>query len=141
MPVNLDKVAHWKTDIALSVDRYNDWFMPNIPPGGEGTTFDTRLRLPARFLLNHSQATATNVFLRLSPQPALARQLARNPSILRILWEALNAIRPEALMGEGWVYGSGLHKLEPKELANVPADDLALLAGLTTTPTTELPWM
>lgn len=31
MPVNLDKVAHWKADIALSVDMYNDWFMKFAP--------------------------------------------------------------------------------------------------------------
>lgn len=31
MPVNLDKVANWKADIALSVDMYNDWFMNFAP--------------------------------------------------------------------------------------------------------------
>jgi hypothetical protein len=85
---------------------------------------------PFRFLLNHSQATATNVFLMLYPHPVLARQLALDPSAMRRVWGALNAIRPETLTGEGRVYGGGLHKLEPKELANVPADDLAALVGL-----------
>lgn len=85
---------------------------------------------PFRFLLNNSKATATNVFLMLYPQPLLANQLALNPGAIRNLWEALNAIKPETLLGEGRVYGGGLHKLEPKELANVPADDLAAIVGL-----------
>ncbi len=32
MPVNLDKPARWKADIAQSVDMYNDWFMKRINP-------------------------------------------------------------------------------------------------------------
>jgi len=85
---------------------------------------------PFRFLLNNSKATATNVYLMLYPQPLLAKQLERDPAALRSLWQALNAIGRETLLGNGRVYGSGMHKLEPKELANVPADELAALAGL-----------
>jgi hypothetical protein len=85
---------------------------------------------PFRFLLNHSRATATNVFLMLYPQPLLAAQLDKHPDAIRILWEALNAIKPEVILGNGRVYGGGLHKLEPKELANVNADELAALVGL-----------
>ena len=87
-------------------------------------------RRPFRFLLNHSRAAATNVYLMLYPRPLLAAQLALQPGAIRELWEALNAIRPEILLGNGRVYGGGLHKLEPRELANVPADDLAAIVGL-----------
>ena len=85
---------------------------------------------PFRFLLNNSKATATNVYLCLYPQPLLAKQLALYPNALRPLWEGLNAISRETLLGNGRVYGGGMHKLEPKELANVPADELAALVGL-----------
>lgn len=85
---------------------------------------------PFRFLLNHSKATATNVYLMLYPTPLLAAQLRLKPEALRALWQALNSISKETLLGNGRVYGGGMHKLEPKELANVPADDLAMLVGL-----------
>ena len=39
----------------------------------------------------------------------------------------LNRIDPEQLLGEGRVYGGGLHKLEPRELANVDAKEIAAL--------------
>ncbi len=85
---------------------------------------------PFRFLLNRSKATATNVYLMLYPTPLLAAQLQQNPEALRSLWRALNSISKETLLGNGRVYGGGMHKLEPKELANVPADELAALVGL-----------
>lgn len=85
---------------------------------------------PFRFLLNNSKATATNAYLMLYPQPLLAELLTREPAALRLLWQALNAIGRETLLGNGRVYGGGMHKLEPKELANVPADELAALMGL-----------
>jgi adenine-specific DNA-methyltransferase len=85
---------------------------------------------PFRFLLNHSKASATNVYLMLYPSPLLADQLRRDPTALRALWQALNAIDKDTLLGSGRVYGGGMHKLEPKELANVPADDLAAMVGL-----------
>ncbi len=85
-----------------------------------------------RFILNHSQATAANVYLMLYPKPALRELLAGNRPLQRAVWEALKAIPPETLVGEGRVYGGGLYKLEPKELANAPADGLVavLPAGI-----------
>ena len=89
---------------------------------------------PFRFLLNNSKATATNVYLCLYPQPLLANRLRDKTEMLRSLWQALNSISRETLLGNGRVYGGGMHKLEPKELANVPADELAAMVGLTRRP-------
>ena len=89
---------------------------------------------PFRFVLNHSKATAANVYLMLYPKPFLARYLNAHPETLRLLWRALNAMGREKLLDEGRVYGGGMHKLEPKELANVSADSLAELVGLSAKP-------
>lgn len=84
---------------------------------------------PFRFILNHSTATAPNVYLLLYPKPILRQHLKDNPDRLTVVWRALNSISLEALLGEGRVYGGGLHKMEPKELGNAAADEiLAVLA-------------
>jgi hypothetical protein len=83
---------------------------------------DTGKGRPFRFILNHSKATATNVYLMLYPKPALAKVLLDKPELLKDVWQALDRISDEALMGEGRVYGGGLHKLEPRELGNALAE-------------------
>ena len=80
---------------------------------------------PFRFILNHSKATAANVYLLLYPKPTLESELTKNPGLLRSIWQQLNQLDPETLKGEGRVYGGGLHKLEPNELANAPIDGIA----------------
>lgn len=72
-----------------------------------------------RFILNDSNAIAANVYLMLYPKPILADALSSQPSLKRDLWLSLNDISEEALISGGRVYGGGLHKLEPKELANM----------------------
>ncbi len=79
---------------------------------------------PFRFILNHSRATATNVYLMLYPKPALAKVLLDEPELLRQVWQGLEQISDRVLMGEGRVYGGGLHKLEPKELGNAVAENI-----------------
>lgn len=82
---------------------------------------------PFRFILNQSKATVTNVYLALYPKESLAQAIKENPVLLRKVWEILNQICPDSMLAEGRVYGGGLHKLEPKELANVPVNELAAL--------------
>jgi len=79
---------------------------------------DTGRGKPFRFILNHSKATATNVYLMLYPLPILAQALLEQPELHKQVWQTLDQISDQALMGEGRVYGGGLHKLEPRELGN-----------------------
>jgi adenine-specific DNA-methyltransferase len=77
---------------------------------------------PFRFILNHSRAIAPNVYLMIYPKTPLATLLAMHPERIKAVWQALNAIPIQELIQVGRVYGDGLHKLEPRELANAPAD-------------------
>ncbi len=79
---------------------------------------------PFRFILNLSNATAANVYLLLYPKLALKRLIEERPELLKTVWEALTDISPHSLVGEGRVYGGGLYKMEPRELANAPADGI-----------------
>lgn len=80
-----------------------------------------RSESPFRFILNHSQATAANVYLMLYPKPRLVALLQDSPALSMAVWKALSSVTSESLIGHGRTYGGGLHKLEPKELANLPA--------------------
>lgn len=82
---------------------------------------------PFRFILNESDAIMANVYLGLHPTPIMVEAMHRDPTIIRRAWEALNRVSPEALLGEGRVYGGGLHKLEPRELSNLPVPEIAAL--------------
>lgn len=87
----------------------------------------TRNGNPFRFILNHSRATAPNVYLMLYPKPLLKELLIVDSNLPKRVWQALNEITPDVLVGEGRVYGGGLHKMEPNELGNAPADSILRL--------------
>ncbi len=75
---------------------------------------------PFRFVWNKSRALAANVYLMMYPRPALARALGRDPALAEEVFRALNELESERLIDEARVYGGGLHKLEPSELAALP---------------------
>jgi len=99
------------------------YFQEERPPAPLLCTYlgrgDKKNGRPFRFILNHSKATAPNVYLLLYPKPALRRATARDSTFLRRTWKFLNNLPLSSLIGEGRVYGGGLYKLEPKELGNV----------------------
>lgn len=55
------------------------------------------------------------------PKGRLHDALIVQPQIQARVFEALKRIKPSELVSEGRVYGGGLHKVEPKELAQIPA--------------------
>jgi len=92
-------------------------------------------RKPFRFILNHSRATATNVYLLLYPKPFLLQEIKSRPELATFIWQYLNDLSSDTLKDQGRVYGDGLYKLEPRELANVPVDSLShLLTNRLTSP-------
>jgi adenine-specific DNA-methyltransferase len=80
-----------------------------------------------RFIRNRSKATASNVYLMMYPTGALAAALDQDPLLIDRVWTVLNELAAEDLVRQGRVYGGGLHKLEPKELLNVPVPGLGKL--------------
>ena len=83
---------------------------------------DNKNGRPFRFILNNSKATAANVYLLLYPKSLIGHALKNTHELKRQIWVRLNEIRADAMLREGRVYGGGLHKLEPRELSNVPAE-------------------
>jgi adenine-specific DNA-methyltransferase len=82
---------------------------------------------PFRFILNRSRAIVANSYLILYPRPVLETLLVKHPELVELFWEALNGMTEGAMVDEGRVYGGGMHKLEPSELANVPALEILRL--------------
>lgn len=89
---------------------------------------DLKSGRPFRFIRNRSRATIANVYLAMYPTARMQAALDLDPSLIDRTWRYLNEVSAEVLLGEGRVYGGGLHKLEPRELANVPLPELAKFA-------------
>ncbi|HEX9022950.1 MAG TPA: N-6 DNA methylase [Geobacteraceae bacterium] len=108
------------------------WYsQENRPPAPIVCTYigrgDTKRGRPFRFILNESRATIANVYLAMYPTAPLARAMKDDKTLMRKVWRVLNSIAVDQLLSEGRVYGGGLFKLEPKELANVDATAIAAL--------------
>lgn len=80
-----------------------------------------------RFIWNRSQAVATNVYLCLYPKGALRRALQDRRAGYEDVFTALAQLNMNDHLHNGRVYGGGLFKMEPSELARIPAGTLARL--------------
>lgn len=109
--------------------RRKPWYsQEDRPPAPFVCTYMGRSRdgkHPFRFIWNRSRATAHNVYLMLYPRVWLRNLLNENPGLERVVFEELGNIAPHSFISEGRVYGGGLHKVEPKELANIPVPMLS----------------
>ena len=85
---------------------------------------------PFRFILNYSRAIATNGYLMLYPRGVLKNAIQKGSLTLEDVHQALQQFSQESLIAGGRVYGGGLRKIEPKELANVPAGSIFRQLGI-----------
>jgi len=76
---------------------------------------------PFRFIWNRSKAIATNLYLMLYAQHGLAAMLRRHLDRVKAIHALLGQVTGHELRGEGRVYGGGLNKIEPRELARISA--------------------
>lgn len=83
---------------------------------GRGTT-----KSPFHFILNQSKAVATNSYLMLYPKFDISQYELET---LERIWEYLNSISVNDFEREGRIYGGGLRKIEPAELAKIPCRKL-----------------
>lgn len=82
---------------------------------------------PFRFILNHSRALAPNIYLMMYPRPSLARRLRDNYPLQVLLWTTLNGIGMSEIRRRGRIYEGAAGRLEPMEMASVPADRVVAL--------------
>lgn len=79
---------------------------------------------PFRFFWNRSRATAPNVYLMVYPRDEFQTFLEGNPAFEEVVFQFLQGVDRRDLVKHGRVYGGGLHKLEPRELGRIPAQQL-----------------
>lgn len=80
-------------------------------------------KTPFKFILNESEAIATNVYLMLYPKGVLC-QIIEDDTARRAVLACLRLIVESEWEGSGRVYGGGLFKLEPRELGRLDVSPL-----------------
>ena len=83
MSVNSDKPDRWKTDIAKSVDFYNDWFLRFAPKAYRDTRVKATKQVEGALRLTSNLRSITSAVLRESPSILAMLRMATAPPIAR----------------------------------------------------------
>ncbi|MBF0564510.1 MAG: XamI family restriction endonuclease [Nitrospirae bacterium] len=83
MPVNMDKPHLWKTDVALSVDSYNDWFMRFAPKAYRETRKETTKQVESALRLTRNLTDISPNTLKEHPEILPILRMATAPPIAR----------------------------------------------------------
>lgn len=83
---------------------------------------------PFKFYINRSKAIAANSYLMIYLKPEIKDQAEHEGKNMLRLIDSLASITEDIFLEKGRSYGGGLHKLEPKELGNVPLYNVSDLA-------------
>ena len=83
MPVNLDKPHLWKSDIALSVDLYNDWFMRFAPNAYRAARVEATKDVKRALRLTNKLLDIRPAVLRANPNVIPMLRMATAPPIAR----------------------------------------------------------
>ena len=114
----------------LCASRVVWYFQEKRPPAPFVATYmgrsNGRTVSPFKFYLNFSKAVVTNVFLNLYPKKFFRAALEQEHNRYFEILSILSAIEINHIIDEGRSYGGGLHKIEPRELANVRLPSLPI---------------
>lgn len=83
MPVNSNKPERWKSDIAQSVDFYNDWFIRFAPETYRNTRLETTKQVVSALELTANLTNIEPVVLRQNPTVLPMLRMATAPPIAR----------------------------------------------------------
>ena len=125
MPVNLNKPQHWKSDVALSVDMYNQWFMDFAPVAFRNTRSQTAKDVEAAL---RATGNLTDI------KPAMLRE---HPGILPTLrMSTCPPLAVDRLIGLAGVSASMVKRMEaeqklPKHMATAQVEtELAKITAI-----------
>lgn len=84
-----------------------------------GRPDNSKNKKPFKFVLNYSDTIVTNSYLILYPKKVVAEQIANDKHVVEQIHQMLMLISRNDLLAQARVYGGGMVKLEPMELARV----------------------
>jgi type II restriction enzyme len=125
MPVNLDKPQQWKSDVALSVDMYNAWFMNFAPQAFRSTRIQTTKSVEAALQTTRNLTNIQAAMLRKHPEILPTLRMSTCPPLAVDRLIGLSGAAP------GLVKSMELDQRLPPRLPTTAADDeLAKIATI-----------